>query len=241
MAYDQSIAEDGRGTRIVDGLQLLGSIANYDSPSLSPAGNPKVKETKEVRSLDSAELLSLQNLLNGERGDDHFVSGQFLVRRGDQQFLARDVRVCSAIFLHGVRFIPRCFSTRDCNIISHDSQGHPFSASLECIFTHTRREGRTNVTEPFLIVRRLAPLTSWRTADPYRRYPHGGGFLCTDRLLDPEVIRGERIVSHFARTVLHVLGIQGTCVHVLPLNRVRLVPTDVHWLTKYSVGTDKRK
>jgi hypothetical protein len=94
------------------------------------------------------------------------------------------------------------------------------------IFTYTH-EGPTpqlkGHTETYFVVQKFRELTETDTIhDPYRRHPIAGRLFYDVIEKEPELVTMKEILCHVAYTPLQNPQIALPCIHVLPLDRVRV-------------------
>ena len=234
--YDKLYSEDNRGTRIVDTLRLAGDVAGPHIFDAEQAPIKVLRLDKKIK-IPGAPFQSLLALLNNDARQDesiqpflkeeleycYYADSEIKMKGSSQQFLSRNAFLGSEVLMDGVRFTS-FHKTKNCYVIIHRDNGSVHAARIADIIIHKRRTTHEDkIEEPFILVEQLEDLAQPDVDnDLYRRYEHGGGFLCYDHYLPPEFIRPEDIVCHFARTPMIFPGITKPCIHVLPLDMVSL-------------------
>jgi hypothetical protein len=94
---------------------------------------------------------------------------------------------------------------------------------IEAIFEHSSGSafGSQGSEGYFLVVREHAPINRVDFEDPYRIFGFAAGFLCEKIPVGTQVIKLSQVVSHFVLTTLDEIE----AIHVLPVDRVRAVPS----------------
>lgn len=230
--YNDLIKEDGRGTRIVDEMRLIG----VTPPTLRRPIYQVTGKSTAVKLDQSVYNALLEHLTMRETGG-LYADITTLRKQSDQHFLPIEATNFNKLVMGGVTYKPSTYSPKDSNVVirldrpSADGQDNNFpaanihAAQIHQVFEHRRQISQTEWrNEQFIVVTRLVHLTpAHRQLDPYRRHGDAGGFLCYDRSVAMvEVIRPEAIICHYARTrFVDLRRLDKPCVHVLPLDRVR--------------------
>lgn len=216
--------EDPRGTRIRDAFTLKESVKEVGIPSNSPRNQP----------LNDKVFASLLDRVNNGEGGMLYIDEAAGSRTTEQFFLHRSSSPCNLIKIGGVSFQPEQCSLKDSNVMYSDYRNpHQVQAGrIVSIFLHRRHvSSDAHVEETFIAVNRLVPLTSDdEKHDNFRRYKAGGA-LYYDKYRDcVDIVSPKEALCHFARMALTLPVIEQPCVHVLPLDRVRL---HFHLLFRY--------
>nr|VWO99119.1 Zn(2)-C6 fungal-type domain-containing protein [Ganoderma boninense] len=219
-AYDHLQSEDRRGTRL------------RESVGLQSATDPSQDSRKQM-TLDNSCMTALVSYLNQFAGEERFIDARALRRiPGTIQLLTRAFRVAS-VQINGVTFRSSRDAAKDSNILfAPDAENSSWAAGrIESIFSYSYRDRAQRVVEDtYVFVKQYQPLSpSDSKLDVFRAYPHGGGWLVYDRSGDGVVVPSSRVIAHFARTPMRVDGISSPCVHVLPLDKVKLVNNIPGW------------
>lgn len=212
-AFEETVAEDRRGTRI------------RESTLLDPPHKSNGKALKQITLPDDC-FDALIDHLNHKAGQELFIDVRKMRRITGMQQLSNQALKCPRIFHGGVSFLSSSESPRDSNLLFRSS-----AMSLPCpgrvlqIFKYAIWNAQGALTNStYLYVAPLEPLSAEDAVqDPYRSYKHGGGELYYDQYLAGIIITAEDVVSHYARTPMVMPSIQRPCVHVLSLDKVRCV------------------
>ncbi|KAA1479136.1 hypothetical protein DENSPDRAFT_788840 [Dentipellis sp. KUC8613] len=205
-AYDAMAAEDRRGTRVQDATARNDGGWAVTNP---PPNSDLVQMEKEVY---KAYGNAIQTIYPGK-----YVPEGYSKKTPQQEYLPRAVISCPKIFIAGVTYKPHKLSAKDSNIITRTGQ----AGRLEHIY---RQSNGPLASEVHLVVRNLCDLSaSDAEYDHYRKFPRGTGKLYYDQYVPKvTVLQPKDITCHFAKTPMDVPDIKQPCVHVLPLNIVRL-------------------
>lgn len=143
----------------------------------------------------------------------------------------RDIAVPNLVlqeksFVHrGASYKPKSHSTRDSYIVVGTS-GCWRPAQIQSIFTFKYYPDTREQTQTLFTVRYFAELNQADARfDNYRKFPAAAGRICySHELPGEEVISATDILCHVARTPGVCSQITKPHLHVLPLDRVRLLP-----------------
>lgn len=216
-AYTKIANEDSRGTRIRDAFTLKELTDEIGIPSKPPVVEP----------LADGVFSALLGYLNQLHGNILYVDERTASRSPYQYFLHRISTTCNRVRIGGVSFQPEHCSPKDSNIVYSDHldpcQVH--AGRIVSIFLHRRSTlAGTRIEATYVAVRRLVPLRQDdQKHDNFRRYKDGGTLYYDSYKKDVDVVLPKDILCHFARTPITLLPIERPCVHVLPLDRVRLI------------------
>ncbi|KAI0042377.1 hypothetical protein FA95DRAFT_1500162 [Auriscalpium vulgare] len=97
-------------------------------------------------------------------------------------------------------------------------------ARIASIIQHTQVLSRVpETTTVFFLVQTFKPLSEEDAAhDPYRRFPIAGGRLYYDRMEETSLLVPVKdVICHIAMTPMRWEGIEESCIHALPIDRVR--------------------
>ncbi|TFY77450.1 hypothetical protein EWM64_g6562 [Hericium alpestre] len=197
-AYEAFQSEDRRGTRIKDTLVF----ALVQQEARDPLKRPST--------LDEVSLQAISEALK----DPTTVAT--IAGINNEKFVPPDVTFYSRIFISGVTYRPSSHFPKDSNVIYCSRDGE-IAARIRHIF---RSEGQSDQT--YIIVQRVCELSDAHAVyDNYRKFLMGTGKLYYNRY-EPtvEAITADKIVCHFAKTILHFPEAGGSCMHVLPLQRM---------------------
>lgn len=226
--YSKIANEDSRGTRNRDALSLQELTSSLGA-----------RTTENItRDLDANVFQSLLQHLNynSSPGTPLYVDENLRVRNSNTLFLHRASTPCKSIKIGGVRFQPKHLSLKDSNVVYSDSRDvkQIHYGSILHIFMHKRPISEDDrVEDTFLAVRRLTPLNEVdEQHDDFRRYPRCGGSLYYDEYRTAiDIVPPTGVLCHYARTPHTTPIIPRPCVHVLPLDRVR-----IHFLSVCSLA-----
>ena len=218
--FNKLSGEDERGLR-------LDAILRMDRPDYTP---PLPQKSGRDVKLDRNHYLALLAFLNDEEPSQPYADRRSGPTEGAHR-LPVTVRPMAKVFISGISYHANSSSSRDSNILFSPSSNSPRDASpsffhagsIQKIFEHSRTlpDGRV-VSEVFLMVTQFTELApDDQSRDPFRRFPIAGGRLVHEMASpDTIVIRPSQVICHVAKTPLSVSGIDQSCFHILPLDRV---------------------
>lgn len=211
-AFEETVAEDRRGTRLRESTFL----------NTQPSHKSSSKPLKKLVLPDDC-FRALISHLNNKAGQELFIDVREMRRVPGSQQLMNKALKCPRIFCGGVSFLSSSDSPRDSNVMFRSSASLPRPGRILQIFKYSVWNAQGNLTEStYVYVAPLEPLSPQDAAhDPYRVYKYAGGELYYDRYMPGIVISPEDVISHFARTPIVMPDrIKYPCVHVLSLDKV---------------------
>ncbi|KAI9061491.1 hypothetical protein FKP32DRAFT_1575884 [Trametes sanguinea] len=219
--YRALSGEDERGMRLDSILRSLD--ASFVPASLESRGKPIVLDDRLYAGL----LAAVQP--PSSSADPVYVDSTVATKQPGQRYLSRNAEDQTGIIIRSIHYRPSNTSPRDSNIQFRRApeDTRKVAGCIRRIFSHRRKSAEgTWLEEVFLAVEELEELSvPDAKLDNFRKFPLVGGSLYYDRFSpDLRIIRPSQVVCHVARTPLKVPGISGTCVHILPLDRVCLPP-----------------
>ncbi|KAI0373837.1 hypothetical protein BV20DRAFT_1033714 [Pilatotrama ljubarskyi] len=213
--YATAFGDVVRGTRVTDML-------SFDDQS---GGVPHAYDQRKETSLSGDIYEQLYSLIDlGSK--NVFKAAHDLVIDGRPRLSDR-AELVDSITHGGVRYATAQRSAHDSNIIftiaGQDADETTYAGQIHSIFHHRRREHDDIVVEPFVVIRRLKPLSaSDAQHDPYRAFPDLETRMYYDRHEDAVILlRPSAIVAHFASLKYTPDDIGQACIVARSLNRVR--------------------
>ena len=201
-AYWSISSEDHRGTRLAD------------------EDHHPVTKAPSLETLDEEFYQLLLQTLNEKFGTTGYTSA------GHQTFsVPRRVAQLEKVSIRGVVYAREKSLPRDSNVLFRRSGGSSSRVGgIQSIFRlqHPTPNG-SKIEATYVLVREYLPLTEEAMQLRYRQFGFAGGFLChSNRWNRFHIVELTSVICHFAKTPVRLEDKE--LMHVLPLNKVRVVP-----------------